>query len=237
MRVLFLLALVCTVTAQLDPRFAENSCIVVGLDEAPSCNSPTFVNRSKPTFVDERQLFFARLEDAVEFCPFDPVLIETIGTVYIHEPPTYARARDITIHGVSVNEQRSTLVGLRDFDITQLGVTVAMNNLDLEGCLTKSPVFPCLSDQSLSLTDIAVRNYNSERALCQSAASPRTQFWLVGSLMRNTCIWLNGVQEVNIIENLFIDCGINGTPCIRILNSSNYPVIINNVHEYSTPSD
>lgn len=240
MRLLFLLALVCAVTAQLDPRFAENSCIVVGLDEAPNCDAPTFVNRSKPTFVDERQLFFVRLEDAVEFCPFNPVLIETIGTVYVHEAPVYPGTNDIIIHGVSVDGQRSTLVGLGNFDITQNGVSVTVNNLDFEGCLTKSPVFSCLGDQSLSLAGVAVRNYNSQRVLCQNASSPHTQFWLVDSLMRNTPltgIWLNGVQEVTIVENLFIDCGINDVPCIRIVSPSNYPVVINNVHEYSTPSD
>jgi len=107
--------------APYDPQFSDNACIVYGEYTEPDCSRAPpsrFVNDTGPVLCpgypddeDEAivlptQLVYENLVDALENCPYDPVLIEFTGTQYIYEGYGvfeglfYNQTKDIILRGI-----------------------------------------------------------------------------------------------------------------------------------------
>lgn len=99
-----------------DANFSSNSCIVISDFTAPDCSLPP-PSRFEPTIdtilcpgapvvetpvVDGSQTYYTQIEYAIENCPYDPVLIEIVGTHYLTNSSfVYNSTRNITIRGYS----------------------------------------------------------------------------------------------------------------------------------------
>lgn len=115
-----------TITPFFDPRFSNNSCIVIGEYTPPDCSlAPPSFGESQPDdgcpgYPDDDdgdvlptgQILFENLADAIENCPFrDPTLIEFTGTQYLWEGTGlygglfYNGTGDLVIRGVSLITQ------------------------------------------------------------------------------------------------------------------------------------
>jgi len=113
--------------AFFDPRFSNNSCVVIGRFEEPNCalvppaRNETQVDDGCPGYPDDDdqgellptgQYLFENLVDAIENCPFtDPTLIEFTGTQYlwdgtgIFEGFFYNKTSDLVLRGVPYERQ------------------------------------------------------------------------------------------------------------------------------------
>jgi hypothetical protein len=127
---------------EYDHRFSGDSCIVVGLPiPYLPCMSPEFNNnrRSEPsTHLDEEtfnyQIYYSSIEDALEDCPFTPVLIEITGYHYIQSlrRMKYEKTASLIIKGVG-----DTLVAnFAHLHIVHSGVNVHLEGWKADGCGT-----------------------------------------------------------------------------------------------------
>lgn len=105
-----------------DPRFSDNACIIVEEYTVPDCSRlppdrilppdeavnpcpgcfETSANTDAGTTVD-LQTFYEQIEDALDNCPYDPVLIEFTGTLYLSNDPFfwYNQTKDLIIRGIT----------------------------------------------------------------------------------------------------------------------------------------
>lgn len=100
----------------VDPRFSPNACIVIAPFTAPDCNLPP-PSRFTPIaelnmcpgdpmietpVISGTQIFYTQLEYAIENCPYDPVLIEIVGTHYLTNSSfIYNQSKSIILRGYS----------------------------------------------------------------------------------------------------------------------------------------
>ena len=106
--------------APLDPRFSPNACIIINDFTAVDCDRvrdlfvdsslnatldpcPGYTATLEPAQINGTQIIYSQVEDAVKNCPFNPVLIEFIGTVYMTNISnfTYDKPYDLIIRGIS----------------------------------------------------------------------------------------------------------------------------------------
>ena len=154
----------------IDPQFSTNSCIIRADYAPPDCTlapPDRFIPEEEPNPYlecskdgnaneDESELIFAdtqmifeQLEDAIDNCPYDPVLIEFTGTIYMLNNPFiyYNGTKDIIFRGISqfvegyTEELKSVIVGLKDWQIKHQNISITFDNVVLEGCSTKGPIF------------------------------------------------------------------------------------------------
>lgn len=105
-----------TTPAAVDPNFSPNSCIVIGPYTTPDCNLPppsrftptTAINMcpgepvTETVVVDGSQTYYTQIEYAIENCPYDPVLIEIVGTHYLTNSSfIYNQSKNIILRGYS----------------------------------------------------------------------------------------------------------------------------------------
>ena len=108
-----------SVFGPIDPQFSQNACIIIA-DFAPIDCSRAPPDRiigeqapnPCPGYTDSEntdsgvqlpyQVQYEQLEDALDFCPYDPVLIEFTGTLYLSNDPFlwYNQTKDIIIRGI-----------------------------------------------------------------------------------------------------------------------------------------
>lgn len=258
--VVLLLTFACSVNAALkaeiaipnDPRFALNSCIVVGEFTDPDCNRVASLFESNeacaPFDENSTQIIFKSIEDAIRCCPFDPVMIETIGVIYLNDHIIYSQPHDIIIRGTSVGNFHSTLVNAHNIQIKHSGVNLQVSNLIFEGCgidesLFASPTHEyekCLIDQSLSFDGCAIQNYSSPIVICQIGLKTNTTFWLTNSVIidiPSTAIMVSDTQSCNIFKNTFFNCGNAKFSCFEIINTRDVLIFAENEYFFSNESD
>lgn len=100
-----------------DPNFSENACIIIADFTVPDCSlaAPSPYEPDAPLVmcpgvpiqptevVDGSQTFYNDLAYALQNCPYDPVLIEFIGVIYVPNVTNfiYNQSKDLIIRGVS----------------------------------------------------------------------------------------------------------------------------------------
>lgn len=107
-----------------DPRFSENACIIVADYTVPDCSrqppdriippdapeNPCPGCPEDPTNSDTgeqvgggTQILYEQLEDALDNCPYDPVLIEIAGTLYVSNDAYfwYNQTKDLIVRGLT----------------------------------------------------------------------------------------------------------------------------------------
>lgn len=103
----------------IDPQFSQNACIIIAEYAPIDCSRAPpdrFVNETGPNpcpgYQDLEntdqgvqlpyQVQYTQLEDALDNCPYDPVLIEFTGTLYLTNDPYfwYNQTKDLIIRGI-----------------------------------------------------------------------------------------------------------------------------------------
>ena len=134
--------------APLDPRFSENACIIIEDFSAIDCTKirnifvdsslnktldpcPGYTATLEPAQINGTQIIYTQVEDAVKNCPFNPVLIEFIGTVYMTNVTnfTYDKPYDLIIRGISqiTVVPGENITGLVPVTITYYNATLGQN--------------------------------------------------------------------------------------------------------------
>ena len=214
--------------------FSEYACIVTGKMEEPSCAPELRIWSGVLMDVrSQNQVFYKDFEVAITTCPFDPVLIEVVGTVYVPNNIKHTKAKNLWIRGVTQYDEEidryiaPTLVGFKDVLIATKNITVVLDNLVLEGCDTDRPLFArmcsdCavgLHDQSFMATDLTVLNYSGEDVLVQHATDKSISFAIENSQFSNiagSAICVDGSHSVRIFNNVFESCGDEEHSCVII---------------------
>lgn len=113
----------------------------------PGCDDPDGVyNVDTGVSVGRNQIEYEQLEDALDFCPFDPVLIEIVGTHYISNDPYlwYNQTKDLLLVGHDLVQTTGGLnvTTLEEQLVTYYNDTLMMNitELQLVEVVTQSPV-------------------------------------------------------------------------------------------------
>lgn len=234
MRLLFIFALFVSlaVAAKIDTRFREYSCVVTGQFEEPNCDAEV------PHFPPARfevwgnnQVFYDTFSDALQRCPYNPVLIEVAGTIYIEEDLKYSSLSTLWIRGVlHLNETTGdvyspTIVGFKNLYTTYVNTTIIFDSIILEGCGTTDPLFTsnhetlpgALIDQTFLATNITVSNYAAPVVLKQYSSDNTTFFAVENSRfvnINNTAINVIGDQAIRIHNNVFSNCGNDEHTCV-----------------------
>ena len=127
--------------APIDPNFSLNACIVKGNYTPIDCSTlpsvlinntsiqycgvdPTII--ADPIDINGTQIFYSQLEQALAECPFDPVLIEFTGTLYLTNSTfIYPQNKSLIIQGISesvlipgYNITETTIVNTTYFNTT-----------------------------------------------------------------------------------------------------------------------
>lgn len=102
----------------LDPRFPANVCVVEAPFTDPDCNVLPLDENETSTVnycpgieeaapvVEGTQIFYPNLNRALLECPFDPVVIMVVGTVYVtNSTLLYSSARNILLTGYTLVEE------------------------------------------------------------------------------------------------------------------------------------
>jgi hypothetical protein len=100
-----------------NPDFSENACIIIADFTVPDCSlappspfepdAPIVMCPAAPVtptvVVDGSQTIYNDLAYALQHCPYDPVLIEFIGTIYVPNVTNfiYNQTKDLIIRGIS----------------------------------------------------------------------------------------------------------------------------------------
>lgn len=236
----FLFALVACASAQ----FSENSCIVLREFVAPSCSGVDEVQDLRHLYaLNETQLVFPTLEDAIKYCPYSPALIEFTGTLYVNESAVlkYHGTSDIIFRGVSQflgpdYELDAVMIGFKDLYISEHGVGVKFQNFDMHGCGTSANLFAnyengCIVDHSLSVDFMFFTNFTTESLICQIGSLPSTTFELTNSAFShipNRAVEVRNSAKIDIRNNGFVKCGNENDSCIftSVDNSSDTEFII-----------
>lgn len=234
MRLLFIFALFVAVVAAAAPdaRFREYSCVVIGQFDEPNCNGDLpFYPPARFEVWGNNQVFYDTFTDALERCPYNPVLIEVAGTVYIQEDLKYSSLSTLWVHGVPHYDEKSgvihspTIVGFQNLYTTYINTTFVFDSITLEGCGTDQPLFTsnhetmpgALIDQTFLATNITVSNYTAPTVLKQYSSDTTTFFVVENSQfldIANTAIHVIGDQEVRIYNNEFSNCGHDDHTCV-----------------------
>lgn len=199
-------------------QFSENSCIVMREYTPSVCFAEREKAESHVEFISDTQVVFSSFEDAINQCPFEPMLIEISGTVYISPDAQlqYSGTKDITIRGVSQQMstgeiQKSTLIGFKELLLTESGISVTFENFIMEGCGMEAPLFSwensgCLVNQSLSVSNMEFLHFRIDNLLCQYSDAYITTFSVVNSLFvqnSGTSIYADGADNIFIVGNVF----------------------------------
>lgn len=166
---------------------------------------------------NETQVVFARFEDAVAYCPFDPVLIEITDTVYVQEQVVFKRPHDYIIRGrASSHHRRAAIVGMHSVYVAPDVLGVALVDVELNGCGTDKPLFvddeqaPCLVDHPLYITDSSIHHYNADKVICHIGGDNECPLFMSGSTLAkipHRAVWIAGAHPIDIIDNTFFGCG------------------------------
>ena len=137
-----------TSIAPLDPRFSANACIIIEDFTPIDCTKvrnifvdsslnktldpcPGYTATLEPAEINGTQIIYTQVEDAIKNCPFNPVLIEFIGTVYMTNVTnfTYDKPYDLIIRGVSqvTTIPGENITGLVPVEITYYNATLGQN--------------------------------------------------------------------------------------------------------------
>ncbi len=263
--VVLLLAFACSVNAvsecnvvkaeniiQPDSRFSLNSCIVIGEFNDPDCTraTPLIESNEECPSVGENstQIIYKSIEEAVRCCPFDPVLIETVGVIYIKERIVYSQPRDIIVRGTSIGNFHSILVNAHKIEIKHTNINVQFSSLTFEGCSIFDSLFAspmqnlehCLIDQSLSFDGCVIQNYFSPIVVCQITTETSTSFWLTNSVISDvpfTALMVVDSPDCNILRNAFFNCGNADFSCFEVINANKLLLIEGNEYFSSNESD
>ena len=100
-----------------NPDFSDNACIIIADFTVPDCeipppspfepDAPLIMCPNAPItptmVVDGSQVVYNDLAYALQTCPFDPVLIEFIGTIYVPNVTNfiYNQSKHLIIRGIS----------------------------------------------------------------------------------------------------------------------------------------
>lgn len=167
-----------------DPRFDPNSCVVIEDFTVVNCtfvqflvNEPTtpeenpcpgYGIQTTPAIVNGTQIIYGRIEDAIKNCPFDPVLIEFIGTLYITNVSelVYNGTRDLIIRGISqttyvppTNVTALVAVNVTYFNAT-VNATVTEEQLQEQVVSTTPEQYITLQSTIVGLQDLQVIQQN-----------------------------------------------------------------------------
>jgi len=150
----------------IDPQFSDNACILIESYTPPDCSrAPPDRFRPDdegpdpcPGCPDEEddeadegiqlplQVQYNQLEDAIENCPYDPVLIEFTGTIYLTNDPYlwYNGTKDVIIRGLSqtIETGGQDIITLVPMNVSSFNATTNTTTImvELVEVITQSPI-------------------------------------------------------------------------------------------------
>lgn len=121
-----------------DERFPLYTCIVDSEVSVPDCNELTNQKYTKfHIILNEVQYIYASLEQAINKCPYDPMVIYMVGTNYVPSRTLiYNQTKDLHIIGYGDKEtsEKSILVGLSKVTVVNSDVKVLFGNMTFYEC-------------------------------------------------------------------------------------------------------
>ncbi len=227
---LVLLGALCVSAIEIDPRFSQNACIVIGNDDynITCAIDDSYAPSEFPTQLPgTNQLIYDSIDDAIRFCPFSPALIEFSGIVRSLGNVTYSNNKDLIIRGLDVQPGvPAVVVGLSALHIVGEDVTIKMENFMAEGCETENSFFigsqthpGCIVERSVVIDNVAFNHYSGPRLLCQRSYFGHGYFEVTNSAffyISGQAIGLFGSQPYSIHDNYFYWCGSETAACIMI---------------------
>ncbi len=224
----------------------EDLCIVVGGDSSVSCDVSSQVYLESDVLPLEtfdrstrsHRFYYQTIEDALEYCPFSPVIIELKGNHRVENISrlVYAKNEDLTIRA-RTNE--SVIVyNFAALQILTKGINVRFQGWTADGCgettygmflsvltyqsytrstqtfkekqLTKN----CLEEAELAVYNMTILNYRGRFTLCQIQSG----ITIVNSVFMHVANALSSskTKSCNISDNVFCGCGIENDQCLYV---------------------
>lgn len=143
-----------------DPVFSDNACIVYGEYTDPDCSlfppgrgnstdnggCPGYPDDEDVVIVLPRQIVYENLVDALENCPFDPVLIEYTGTQYIYD------GYGVFI-GLFYNQTKDLIIRGIDYFVSTGGDTITI--IELQNQTFVNSTFDSMTNTTVNVTYVA----------------------------------------------------------------------------------
>lgn len=129
------------ISSNITTSFSPNSCIIIKDFTKVDC-SILFDQKANATYsppvFNDTNIYYSSLEQAIDECPFDPLLIEFAGTLYLqNESLVFYSSRDTIIRGHSSISTPSTLVGLKSMQFLYQNNSILLENFDSDKCDVK----------------------------------------------------------------------------------------------------
>lgn len=170
-----------------------------------------------PQFIDDGVIYYD-LQEALDNCPFNPVVLEIHGIVVAPPNLSFTQKKNLLIRGI--DDQVSMILHFSDFLLDNDDKEVVFENMVLDGCnttkgmLTNDRVNYCVSTAVIGFDNTVAQKYNSSVAICQN----RTGF--SSSECNNALIVHNSkffdfagiivstleVEQVSIMNSVFCPC-------------------------------